>query len=98
MKKIFISILLLFISSSAYAIKIDNSCDGKFGGYVNSCKDDNNIVALKVDAPNLVVINDDVSIGTELHKDFNGTKSDEGWAFMLKATLKWTLLDLRKKE
>lgn len=95
MKKVLLVLGFILLANTAYAIDIDTSCDGEFGVYVNSCES-TNVVGVKLDAPDLVVVSDDLSVGAEVEKNFNGTQTDEGWSFLVKVTGKWTLLDLRK--
>jgi hypothetical protein len=41
--------LCLILSSPAHALDIDNSCDGEFGTYVNSCSDRDSAVGAGLD-------------------------------------------------
>ena len=65
-----------------------------------------NVAGAKLDAPDLIKFNDDVSIGVEVSKDFYqyvkgdgwiSEDGDHGWSGYAKATVKWSLLDFSKK-
>jgi hypothetical protein len=56
-----------------------------------------NEFGVAADAPNLVRLTDNWSLGTEVGHNFNGTSSNEGYFVYAKATYTGTLLDLRKK-
>ena len=53
-------------------------------------------LGVKVDAPDLIKINKDVSIGVEVEKDCVQTNMKEGWSAVAKVTVKWSLLDFSK--
>jgi len=53
-------------------------------------------LSVKLDAPDLVKINKDVSVGVEIEKDCVQTNMKEGWKAVAKVTVKWSLLDFSK--
>ena len=66
-----------------------------------------NVAGIKLDAPDLIKISDDVTIGIEGGKDvmtdifypdtFDYVEADKGYFGYVKVTVKWTLLDFSKK-
>jgi len=58
---------------------------------------DKQVVGAQVDAPNLIKLFKDVSIGSEVTHNLNQTSIDEDWTFLAKVTVNWTFLDLTKK-
>lgn len=50
-------------------------------------------LGIKADAPNLIKITQNSSVGAEVSKDLRDTAADEGWAFWAKYTYSGSLLD-----
>lgn|SRR3990167_1685435 len=71
------------IIKNTYVTNIDESSKNEFGA--------------KLDAPNLVRINDDWTIGTEGGKDLWRTDVNEGWFVYGKITYSGTLINLKKE-
>lgn len=63
----------------------------------NEYLEQKNQYGAKLDVPDLIRLTDNVSFGLETSKDLYHTDAKEGWAGYAKFTVKWTLLDLRKK-
>jgi len=55
------------------------------------------VLGAKVDAPNLIRLTKNVTIGVEVTKDVNDTNFDEGWAAYGKLTYAGSLIDISKK-
>lgn len=51
----------------------------------------------KFDAPNLIRLTDNLTIGAEAFKDTYYTRAEEGWGGFIKLTFSPTLLDFSKK-
>lgn len=104
MKKLialFVAIFFL-VASSAYAGSskkiINNTTNVTNVTNVSSSDKDEEVYGLKLDAPNLVKLNEDWSIGSELSKDLNDTNADEGWSYFAKVTYFGSWFDFTKKE
>lgn len=60
---------------------------------IDNKNNDDAILGLKADAPNLINLTNNSSIGLEASKDLNRTSAKEGWAAYLKYTWEGSLLD-----
>ena len=58
---------------------------------------DDYVVGAKFDAPNLVRLTENLSIGAEVDKDLRYTSGDEGWSFWGKCTYSGSLINFSKK-
>ena len=57
---------------------------------------DDKILGVKADAPNIIKLTENTSIGLEGGKDLNQTSADEGWFAYAKVTWTGSLLDFTK--
>lgn len=62
----------------------------------NYVEKDDYVLGVKADAPNLVIITDNVSVGVEASKNFVQTSLKEGVEAYVKVTYKGSLFDFRK--
>jgi hypothetical protein len=104
-----VAIMLFGGQSVAFARGVDLSCDGPFSGILNKCAVQEELDGWKfkaeVDAPNLVLLPWDLSLGLGVRKDVYQNNVDEnwidfedGWTGYFKITWKGTLLNLSNKE
>lgn len=54
---------------------------------------DDAVVGVKADAPNLVKLTDNWSLGAEVSKDLRRTAGDEGWTYWGKVTYTGSIFD-----
>lgn len=99
MKRIILIVCLVFLATPVLAnpyYVINN----KYVTNVTNVTEENsrNKYGAELDAPNLVRINKDWTIGVEGGKDFNGTSGDEGYFAYGKATYSGTWFDFSKGE
>lgn len=97
---------MFFLGFGKAEASCEMGCDGIWGKILNKCieepaKDDvkaqTDIVAgLKADAPNLILLPWNLSLGVEGGKDLYETNWDEGWFIYAKITYSGTLLNLSK--
>lgn len=92
MKKLFLILFFaLALVSPAFAgihhLNVTNS--------ITEVENDNNFGA-KLDAPNLVKLNENWAVGVEGGKDLNGTNNSEGWFTYGKLTYSGSLFNLSK--
>lgn len=106
MKKFLLFSIFVLVASSAYAaaigdpynqtitnnINVNNASNTSVNNIDESAK---NEYGVELDAPNLVILTDDWSVGAELRKDMYHTDIREGNALYVKATFKGNLFDFR---
>lgn len=95
MKKLVLSLVLCLVAAPVFAGGHNVTFNTTINNSVEQDKD--NAYGAMLDAPNLVVLRHNWSLGVEGGKNFNGTSSSEGYFAFAKATWNGNLLDFSNK-